>query len=136
MKKQPRSEQPLGVLMSYVVIRNAAGIFMGVSPGDGVFVPNDPGSQDYQAFLLWNAAQQPPLDVSDQPPADQTAALRSTAVTLLASPDSQPKLLRALMLVVLDEINALRANAGLTARTMNQLKTAIVNKINAGSADS
>lgn len=44
-------------------------------------------------------------------------------------------LLRAFALVVLDEINTLRGQHGLPARTMQQLKTATLNKIQAGTAD-
>jgi len=38
------------------------------------------------------------------------------------------KLLKAFALVVLDEINALRTQAGLATRTVAQLKTAVRNK--------
>lgn len=38
------------------------------------------------------------------------------------------KLLKAFALVVLDEINILRANAGMAERTVAQLKTAVTNK--------
>lgn len=49
----------------------------------------------------------------------------------------QAKLLRALVAVLLDEINILRTHAaiGLPARTMAQAKTSIQNKIDAGTVD-
>ena len=40
------------------------------------------------------------------------------------------KLMKAFALVVLDEINALRSQAGLSTRTIAQLKTAVKNKYN------
>lgn len=61
---------------------------------------------------------------------------RASAKTLLnSSTVDREKLLRAVMLVMLDEINVLRVNSSLAARTAAQLKTAIQNKIDAGSAD-
>lgn len=54
------------------------GKFLGViRVADGAFIPNDPRNSDYQVFLQWNAAQQTPLDVTDQaytPPADPDRA--------------------------------------------------------------
>ena len=49
--------------------------------------------------------------------------------------DRSEKLFRAFVLVVLDEINILRGAHSLPARTVGQLKTAALGKINAGSAD-
>lgn len=58
---------------------------------------------------------------------------RTQAVSDLSS--ANQKLIRALMLAVLDEINTLRTAAGLSARTATQVRTAIINKINSGAAD-
>lgn len=68
--------------------------------------------------------------------AGQTVTLRDRAVNLLdLDPNSPQKLLRALALVTLDEINILRTAASLTPRTVAQLKTAIRGKLTAGDAD-
>lgn len=42
---------------------------------------------------------------------------------------------RAIALILLDEINTLRALHGLSARTISQFKTAYANKISGGTAD-
>lgn len=84
---------------------------------------------------------------------------RTQAVTLLSDPQPSPKVLRAVLLLTLDEINLLRqrdadraadvaaatslanlqtrwaARAALAQRTAAQLRTAITNKLNAGDAD-
>lgn len=89
-----------------------------------------------------------------------TAAQRAQAVALLADPAREAKLLRAILLVILDEVNlhAAKINSILTAvdgaasygamrtaiaaiadyppRTAAQLRTAIQGKLNAGDADS
>jgi hypothetical protein len=49
--------------------------------------------------------------------------------------DLEAKALRALALVVLDEINVLRVAGALAPRTMAQLKTAFTAKLTAGLAD-
>jgi hypothetical protein len=64
--------------------------------------------------------------------------LRTNAISLLntdTSPNS--KFVRAVLLVVLDEINVIRAllPGPPAARTIAQLKTAIQNKLNSGAAD-
>ena len=87
------------------------------------------------------------------------AQARTQATVLVSDPQAQLKVLRALMLTALDEINLLRerdvdraadvavatslvdlktrwaARPALAARTAVQLRTAITNKINAGDAD-
>ena len=62
---------------------------------------------------------------------------RAAAVARLADPDTDPKLIRALALVLLDEVNTIRALLvpAQGARTIAQLRTAIQGKINAGTAD-
>lgn len=63
---------------------------------------------------------------------------RAAAKAVLASAtDAQAKILRAVAMVCLDEINALRAavTPTLPARTMNQFRNAIANKIDGGTVD-
>lgn len=58
------------------------------------------------------------------------AALVSAARdAVTAQLDATEGVLRAFMLVVLDEVNILRTQAGLATRTVNQLRTAIRNKL-------
>ncbi|GEM_PF-3605118 len=63
---------------------------------------------------------------------------RTFALSNLAHSKPDYKLLRAVVLVVMDEINILRAAVvpSLPALTANQIRTAIQNKINTGAADS
>lgn len=56
------------------------------------------------------------------------AAAKDGAVAPLAASDV-PDLLRALALVVMDEVNILRAQHSLPARTVAQLQTALKNKM-------
>lgn len=51
------------------------------------------------------------------------------AVALYDASDPTARLLKAVCLVVLDEVNTLRAQHGLAARTAAQFKTAVLNKI-------
>ncbi len=44
-------------------------------------------------------------------------------------------ILRAFMLLMLDELNTLRAQHSLPARTKTQLRNAIISKIDSGAAD-
>ncbi len=63
---------------------------------------------------------------------------RNEAVAALATGVGwDTKLMRAILLVILDEINTIRTLPALAQapRTVNQMKTAIQNKINAGTAD-
>ena len=60
---------------------------------------------------------------------------RSAADTTLDSKDELGMVMRAFMEIVLNEINLLRDQAGLTPRTGAQLKTAIKNKISSGDVD-
>jgi hypothetical protein len=65
----------------------------------------------------------------------ENANARTEAVANLANTAASFKLIRSLMLVTLDEINILRSAASLTPRTINQLRNAIINKLNVGDAD-
>lgn len=128
---------------------------------DNASIPNDAGNKDWQAFQSWigqgNTAQ-----AADLPPstAQVTADQRTAAVDSFLN-DSQPvsKIERAIILTIIDELNVIRqwmeslkaANGtagtyaalktginGLPAmpdRTPAQAKTAVQNKINAGTAD-
>lgn len=74
------------------------------------------------------------LDTSDA----ATAAWRTAKQRALAAADYDAQaqaLLRAVVLVVLDEINALRSRASLADRTPAQVKAAILAKLAAGAAD-
>lgn len=86
---------------------------------------------EYDAFVLAN--QPVPLT-----PAQILTILRSGALdNLNISTDSVSKLQRAILMVILDEINVIRAllPGPPAPRTIGQLKTAIQTKINAGTAD-
>lgn len=101
-----------------------------------------------------------PLDLSGAGLATaENLSQRAAAVSLLNAPDASPKVLRAAVLLLIDEINLLRqrdvdraadvaaatnladlktrwaARSALAARTLAQAKTAITNHINAGDAD-
>lgn len=68
--------------------------------------------------------------------AARTAELRSDADAALAqNRDSRSLVIRALAWIVLDEINILRAEHGLAARTKQQMIAAIKNKITAGEGE-
>lgn len=63
---------------------------------------------------------------------------RNDAVTnLVTGTGADAKLMRAILLVILDEINTIRQLPSLAqaSRTVNQLRTAVQNKINSGAAD-
>jgi hypothetical protein len=84
----------------------------------------------------------PPIMDEEDTPAVKAAAKNLTDRTgasdrFVSGIDLEAKALRALALIVLDEINTIRTNAalGLAPRTLAQLKTAFTNKLNAGSAD-
>lgn len=101
--------------------------------GDSTTVTVEPSSQQAAAQSIidsfdWSEAAFNAWYISKQ---------REWASGFLDSPLPEYKLLRALMLVVLDEINTIRAALvpALPARTGAQLRTAIRNKLNAGNAD-
>jgi hypothetical protein len=60
---------------------------------------------------------------------------RNRAKTKLGLSDGEGKILRAIVAVLLDEINILRTNAGLGQRTLNQAKNAIFTKLDSGNVD-
>ena len=66
---------------------------------------------------------------------DATLTLRKKASDLLDKVNDSEALLRALVLVMVDEINILRAEHSLADRTAVQVRTAIKNKLNSGDAD-
>lgn len=83
----------------------------------------------YMAFL--ESHKPIPLDQ-----ATVTARLREDALSFLQiNPGGQFKLQRAILLTILDQINTLRTNAGLSAVTVQQAIQAVINKINSGNAD-
>ena len=68
---------------------------------------------------------------------DPVATFRRQAKEALDKQSSETEgLIRALALVVLDEINTLRGQHALAPRTAQQLRDAIKNKLTAGDADS
>lgn len=79
---------------------------------------------------------QPTFDATPCTP-DQTPARNSALDALVNGQSPDVKLMRSILLVILDEINLIRTNAALNlaARTKNQMVTAIQNKINSGAAD-
>lgn len=131
--------------------------------GDGATIPVDTNNRDYKEYLAWvalgNVIQD--ADPAPTPPtASETLAQeRTDAIAKGASSLPYSKLVRAVLLVVLDEINLLRqrdvdrsadvaaatsladlktrwaARSALSDRTGAQLKTTVANKINAGTAD-
>lgn len=68
---------------------------------------------------------------------DPTPSRNAAAAQLLTGISDQNKLDRAVLLVILDEINTIRALPSLaqSPRTAAQLKTAIQNKLTSGAAD-
>ena len=67
---------------------------------------------------------------------DSVATFRRKAREALDEQQAETEgLIRALALVVMDEINLLRAEHSLAARTPAQIRTAIKNKIDSGEAD-
>lgn len=71
-----------------------------------------------------------------QTPADNTQA-RADAATLLDLLDAEPKLLRAILLALLDQLNTIRAALPkpLAPITPTQARNAVKAKLNDGSAD-
>lgn len=68
---------------------------------------------------------------------DPTAPRASAISNFLNDPSATSKLERAILLVILDEINVIRGllSPVQPARTVAQLKTAVQNKLNSGAAD-
>lgn len=111
------------------------GRYQGVTRAvDGAQIPPDLHNRDYQAFLVWNAQQVPPLDLSDVPPL--TDQQRRTLVGAAASVGvdrlgEEVVRLRALLRSAVDELNALRQwtidlkSAVAAASSLAELKTAV-----------
>jgi hypothetical protein len=97
------------------------------------------GGQLYTSVTL---PDDPPIQEAVDSPAVVAAAKNLTDRTqasdrFVSGIDLEAKALRALALIVMDEINILRAAVvpSLPARTLAQLKTAFTNKLTAGTAD-
>lgn len=88
---------------------------------EGMDVVQDPGG-----FNLNDAFDMAPV---------WTSRFRQRAIDKMADIDLYGKALRAIVVVMIDEINVLRANAGLSQRTLNQARNAVINKINQGAVD-
>lgn len=88
---------------------------------------------------LWKAGEAWPSHLIVTPPtsAELLARLRAQAKVLIDDRRDEDVRFRALVLVLLDEINVIRSKLvpALTPRTIAQLKTAVRNKIDAGDAD-
>ena len=71
------------------------------------------------------------VSLADQATRDaiDAAELEANRDAVAAQLDKTEGVLRAFMLLMIDELNILRANDGLSARTVSQLKTAIRNKL-------
>lgn len=86
----------------------------------------------FQTFTLPNSAFDATLVPLNQ------VSLRTAAADLLVNdPGAHSKFVRAVLLVMLDEINTIRATPGvnLTPRTVAQMRTAVQAKLNSGVAD-
>ena len=90
-----------------------------------------------EAAILAQGASQAFADWQAENGGDAALTLRKRAREALDASDQNGALIRAFALVVLDEVNALRAAAvpALPARTEAQLKNAVRAKIAAGDAD-
>ncbi len=104
---------------------------IGESSGTIVYAPEATSEQMVQGQAILDA-----FDWSDSAfDSWFNVSQRTDALSRLNSPDGFAKLVRACALVLLDEVNTLRTNAGLATRTAAQMKTAIQNKLNGGTAD-
>jgi hypothetical protein len=122
----------------YKEIKNIFGELQGVRRlSDGANIPIDPGNRDYAEYLKWVTEggivipADPPLT-----PTEITAVLRSAAIRIISTEaDGQAKVLRAVLLVIMDELNILRNLHSLPPRIATQIKTAVQQKINSGDSD-
>lgn len=64
-----------------------------------------------------------------------TLQLRAAAQVDLVSSAAEFKLIRAVLAVLLDDINVLRANDSLSTRTLNEVKALVSTKIDSGLVD-
>jgi len=128
---------------------------------DGANIPNDGANKDWRDFQTWLLTPGNVPQDADPPPtsAEILAGDRAVALNELLDAHSNSKLIRAVFLVALDEVNNLRqrdvdnhadvaaaaslanlqtrwaARAPLAARTIAQFKNAVQSKITAGDAD-
>jgi Cdc6-like AAA superfamily ATPase len=79
-------------------------------------------------LLGWHSTQTPAEQKQIAPESPDTGARLDNIANQI---DSAVDYTQAFALVVLDEINAVRSNAGLATRTAAQLKTAVRNKLDA-----
>lgn len=99
------------------------GNFIRVDRGAGSisYVPVSSGNADYQ-YILDRMALGDTVDPYVEPVVDIDAVNLITLNDMLTAPGTAT---RALALVTFDEINVLRVNAGLQARTLTQFKAAL-----------
>lgn len=73
--------------------------------------------------------------VDTEQAAAMEASVKNGAKQLATADDENGRLLRALLDIMLDEINTLRALHSLPARTLSQLKTQLAGRIDSGDAE-
>ncbi len=106
---------------------------------DGACIPNDSGNKDWKQFLedVIGGATVTAADPPPTPAAILADEIASAIDTFLNSSAPQAKIMRAIVLVMLDQVNTCRA--GLTTPlppgTPAQLRTAIQNKLQSGAAN-
>ncbi len=123
MTAQQRLHETLAAVCPIATVRRTAGV-----------TTFDPTPEATPAQIAAAEAALAAFDWS--PEAHQAWEVAKAHPTAQASWDTPAELLfRAFALVVLDEINVLRAQHSLAARTIQQLKAATLNKIQAGAAD-
>lgn len=88
-----------------------------------------------QSIVEMSAAEKAAVDAAED--AALTAGARADAIQKRLGKGGDPISLRAIISILLDEINTLRTHAaiGLPARTLSQAKTAYDNAINSGAVD-
>src|SRR5688572_6634246 len=142
----------------YQLVKDLNGV---LRVSDGAFIPNDERNSDWRIYQSWvTAGGQPLAAVAEPTPQEIVEHERGEGIAeLLTGTSGAAKLVRGILLVALDEINLLRqrdrdrsvdvaaatsladlktrwaARASLADRTGAQLKNAVENKIDAGSAD-
>lgn len=136
--------------------RKSSGEVLGVSADNAAYAgqdatyyasvqdPPQPNGADLSTAKIWdgtNLRNATSGEISGFPAStatDLTLQQRAVAWNRLQGTDAiTRKMLQAIVSVLLDEINTLRTNAalGLSARTMAQAKTAILNKLGSGTVD-
>lgn len=105
---------------------------------DGAFIPNDAQNKDWSAYLVWAQTNTiAPADPAPDPALNLAAERLGAFANLVNGTDPNNKLMRAILLVILDEINVIRGllAPSQSARTVVQMKNAIQNKLTSGTAD-